>query len=287
MNISVRKGKVKFEGDELYFDVRGQGEPLLMIPGGGGDGKWYLLVANILSDTYKVILYDRRANARSTMNHPEHFDIQQQSRDAAAVIHAAGEESAFIFGNSSGAVIALDMAITQPLAVKAVIAHEPPLAYMHPKRKKWRKFFAKVYLTGLRFGGSVAMFRFIIGAGLWHTTMQSAKAVKVFDTLTGAEDKKEERINTAISAEYFANHELLATTNYYPDFNQLTKNGKKIILAAGEESLSHKKFYAQTVQILAEKIGCETVLFPGHHGSFMDMPQEWAASLRQALDLAK
>lgn len=96
--IKVQSGKMTIEGDDLYFDVRGQGEPLLMIAGGGGDGKWYTLVANILSDEYKVITYDRRANARSTMNHPNNFDIHQQSHDAAAALrqtlhHANGNES--------------------------------------------------------------------------------------------------------------------------------------------------------------------------------------------------
>ena len=74
---------------------------------------------DILSDEYKVITYDRRANARSTINNPQNFEISQQSRDAVAVLRAAGEQSAFVFGNSSGAVIALDMAKTQPQAVRA------------------------------------------------------------------------------------------------------------------------------------------------------------------------
>src|SRR6187549_1543550 len=110
----IQKGLVKTEGDTLYYEVRGHGQPLLMIPGGGGDGRVYSFVADILSDEYKVITYDRRGNARSTRNVPQNFEISQQSRDAVAVLHDAGESSAFVFGNSSGAVIALDMAITQP-----------------------------------------------------------------------------------------------------------------------------------------------------------------------------
>jgi pimeloyl-ACP methyl ester carboxylesterase len=46
------------------------------------------------------------------MNDPQHFEVSQQSRDAVAVLRAAGETSVFVFGNSSGAVIALDMAKT-------------------------------------------------------------------------------------------------------------------------------------------------------------------------------
>jgi pimeloyl-ACP methyl ester carboxylesterase len=108
----VQSGRVTTEGDDLYYEVRGQGQPLLMIPAAGGDGDYYAAVADLLCDEYKVITYDRRANARSTMHEPQNFEISQQSRDAVAVLHAVGETSAFVFGNSSGAVIALDMAKT-------------------------------------------------------------------------------------------------------------------------------------------------------------------------------
>jgi pimeloyl-ACP methyl ester carboxylesterase len=106
----MRSGRVTTEGDELYYEVHAEGLPLLLIPGGGGDGGSYSLIADILSDQFKVITYDRRANARSTMNFPQNFEISQQSRDAVAVLRAVGETSAFVFGNSSGAIIALDMA---------------------------------------------------------------------------------------------------------------------------------------------------------------------------------
>jgi hypothetical protein len=93
--VPTNSGCATTEGDELYYEARGQGQPLLMIPGGGGDGGSYSLVAKILSREYRVIAYDRRANARSTMNDPQNFEVSQQSRDAVAVLRAAGETSAF------------------------------------------------------------------------------------------------------------------------------------------------------------------------------------------------
>ncbi len=87
---SVQSGRVTTEGDDLYYEVRGQGPPLLMISAGGGDGDYYAAIADRLCDEYKVITYDRRANARSTMNDPQNFEISQQSRDGAS----AGQEMA-------------------------------------------------------------------------------------------------------------------------------------------------------------------------------------------------
>src|SRR4029450_6891920 len=161
----VKSGHVTTEGDLLYYEVRGEGQPLLMIPGGGGDGGSYSPVADILSDEFKVITYDRRANARSTMNDPQNFEISQQSRDAVAVLRELGEPSALVFGNSSGAVIALDLAKTQPESVVAVVAHEPPLARVHPQASRWQRFFAAVYWTAFRFGAVAAIVRFAFGIG--------------------------------------------------------------------------------------------------------------------------
>ena len=156
----LRADRVTTEDDDLYYEVRGHGRPLLMIPPAGGDGWAFAHVAEILADEYKVITYDRRANARSTNNTPQNFEISQQSRDATAVLRAAGEESAVVFGNSSGALIALDMARTQRHAVQAVVAHEPPLARLHPQAHKWQRFFANVYATGVpiwKFVGGVTV----------------------------------------------------------------------------------------------------------------------------------
>jgi pimeloyl-ACP methyl ester carboxylesterase len=60
--VMIQSGRVTTEGDDLYYEVRGQGQPLLMIAPGGGDGWQYSSVAEILADEYKVICYDRRAN---------------------------------------------------------------------------------------------------------------------------------------------------------------------------------------------------------------------------------
>src|SRR5947209_18562199 len=131
----VQSSRVTTEGDDLYYEVRGQGQPFLMIAAGGGDGDYYAAVADRLCDEYKVITYDRRANARSTMHDPQNFEISQQSRDAVAVLRAVGETCALVFGNSSGAVIVLDMAKTQPQAVRAVVVHEPPIPRVHPQNR--------------------------------------------------------------------------------------------------------------------------------------------------------
>jgi hypothetical protein len=87
--------------------------------------------------------------------------------------------------------------------------------------------------------------------------------------------------------EYLPDGELLPVTNYLPDVERIKQNGVKVFLGVGEWALSRKTWHLQVAQILAEQLGCELVRFPGHHGSYMDMPQEWAATLRRVLHQAE
>jgi pimeloyl-ACP methyl ester carboxylesterase len=279
---ALKTGRITTEGDDLYYEVRGQGQPLLMIAGGGGDGWWYIPTAERLANEYKVILYDRRANARSTMNHPDHFDIAQQSRDAVAVLHAAGETSAFVFGNSSGAIIALDMAVTQPQAVRAVIAHEPPLARVHPHAAKWQRFFADVVSMGDRFGASLAALRFLLGAGMpFGAMMKGAGAANAAQKQSG-----EPIIASKSASKFLIKQEMLPVTNYLVDIERIKQNGVKVFMAVGSESLAKKRFYAENAPILAKQLDAELVTFPGHHISFYDKAEEWTAVLRDVLHRA-
>jgi len=276
--VQTRTDTVTTEGDILYYEVRGRGKPLLMIPGGGGDSRIFSPIADILSNDFKVITYDRRGNARSTRHVPQNFEVNQQSRDAVAVLHAADENSAFIMGSSSGAVIALDMAKTQAQSVRAIIAHEPPLAQLHPQARKWQRFFASVHQSAFRFGSQIAMVQFVFGVGLpiWNLLRAGAKEIQSREMQGGNHAPLE-------MAEFFIKGELLPVTNYLPDIDTLKKDKARIFLAAGEESLRKRRFYAETAPILAGLLSCEMVTFPGHHVSYVDRPASWAAVLRDTL----
>jgi pimeloyl-ACP methyl ester carboxylesterase len=279
-----RSGRVSTEGDDLYYEVRGQGPPLLMIAGGGGDGGAYSAVADFLCDEFMVITFDRRGNARSTMNDPQNFEVTQQSRDAVAVLHAAGETSAFVFGNSSGAVIGLDMAKTQPNAVKALVAHEPPVPRVLPDARKWQRLFARVYCTAFRLGGTLAMLRFALGIGLdysFHGALVAARAARQARRMSG-----ERYLPRSVVTDHFLRYELLTITNYLPDVGAIRRNKVRVYMAAGRRSLDKRRFYAETARVLASRFGGELITFPGHHGSFVDMPEEWAAVLRRTFHLS-
>jgi hypothetical protein len=87
-------------------------------------------------------------------------------------------------------------------------------------------------------------------------------------------------------ADFFVKKELLPVTNYVPDIDAIKKNRVKVFLGAGRESLDRKRFHAQTAPLLTNSIGCEMVIFPGHYVSYVDVPDQWAATLRRVLHKA-
>jgi pimeloyl-ACP methyl ester carboxylesterase len=267
----IKTGRVTTEGDELYYEIRGSGAPLLMISGGGGDAGFYKYVADILSDEYQVITYDRRGNSRSTRNEPINFEVSREARDAVAVLRAAGHESAYVFGNSGGAIFALEMAKSQPQAVKAMVVHEPPVVNVLPDSKKWLGFFAKIYSTAFKFGEQMAFFRFSLSLSIPFSAFKSVP--KDF----------QERVASANNNSYLLMHEMLPGVNYKPDIEKIKQNGVKVIMAAGSRTLAKGKYYGRTSPILAEMLGCKMVTFPGHHISYFDLPHEWAETLRKVL----
>ena len=267
--VTVKQGCVETEGDELHYEVRGQGPPLLMIHGSGLDAGGFSPVADILSDEYTVITYDRRGNSRSTRNGPQNFEIGQQARDAVAVLQAASKPPAFVFGNSAGAVIGLEVAKRHPGAVRALVAHEPPVLRVLPDGERWRRFVAGVYWLKFGFGVNVAMFRFALTLGI------PARAY--------SKVPKDLRSRAADNREFFLEHEMLPVANYEPDVETIGRNGVKVLAAVGETTLGKGKYYGRTAPILARMLGRETTVFPGHHISYLDAPAEWAAALRRVL----
>lgn len=275
------RGTIEFEGDTLAYKITGAGTPLLMIAGGGGNGDLYLPLADALSDEFRVITYDRRANAHSTMNHPDKFDLAQQARDAAAVLSASGETDAIVFGNSSGAVIGLEMLRIFPKKVRLLLAHEAPLAMLHPNANKWCSFFEKCKKRSFGIGGpSLAMSKFLFGIEVPTLKMIAAQmcALKYLKAEPPVNGKSE--ISSKEASKYLVRQELVPVTHYLPDLVMLKNNADKCVIAIGTFAEKHNTFLYQCSLGLANGLGKEYVRVPGHHASFMDDTDAWASCIR-------
>ncbi len=253
------------EGAQIAYDYEGTGPLLLTIAGAGGDGMRYADLSHVLADRYTVVRYDRRGNGRSTGDLSADLDMAQSARDAAAVIRALGAERACIFGNSGGANIALKLAEDAPELVATVVAHEPPVAALLPDGEQWQALTHRIYETYRTEGGPAAI-RLFIGSltGLDLGTAEMRSGVGAGPTM-----------------EFFLAHELLPISSYRPDLERIARNRVGLVTAAGR--LSGDAYYARTARLIAERLPCRYVEFPGHHLSFMSEPAAFAAALREAL----
>ena len=115
-------------GARLYYEQRGAGSPLLLIPGGSVDATHYAAVAERLSDEFRVVTFDRRGNGRSPRP-PGWYatSIAEQADDVAGLIEALGLAPCAVWAGSLGGVILLELLIRRPGLIGAAIVHEPPL----------------------------------------------------------------------------------------------------------------------------------------------------------------
>lgn len=123
-----RSGTVSADGVDLYYEVRGEGVPVLLIQGGIGEAGTTDQLAEILAADHQVITYDRRGLSRSHATADRAVTMELLADDAGRVLDAATSEPAFVIGTSVGALTALHLAHRHSSNVIGVIAHEPPMS---------------------------------------------------------------------------------------------------------------------------------------------------------------
>jgi pimeloyl-ACP methyl ester carboxylesterase len=112
------------DGPNLYYEDVGEGVPIFLIhPSGSTASTWGSAIEE-LARIGRVITYDRRGYARSG-GRPVR-KLSTHTADAAALLESLQTPPAVVVGTSSGAMIALDLAVRRPDLVQAVVEHEGP-----------------------------------------------------------------------------------------------------------------------------------------------------------------
>ncbi|MBL8954878.1 MAG: alpha/beta fold hydrolase, partial [Myxococcaceae bacterium] len=117
--------KLDVEGATLHWQSTGSGPVLLVLQGGDGDADASTRLAELLTD-FTVVTYDRRGLSRSVIHGARRCELATHTADALAVLSAATNEPAYLFGTSIGASIGLDLVSRHPTRVKRLVAHEAP-----------------------------------------------------------------------------------------------------------------------------------------------------------------
>ncbi len=114
------------DGTPIAYDKRGQGPALILV---GGSFQYRSLdqrtaqLADLLSSSFMTFHYDRRGSGDSCDTPP--YAVEREIEDIEALISEAGG-SAFVFGHSSGAVLALEAAQKTAGKINKLALYEPP-----------------------------------------------------------------------------------------------------------------------------------------------------------------
>jgi pimeloyl-ACP methyl ester carboxylesterase len=113
MNVVINKAN-------LYYEIHGRGEPLLMVPGWGMDITGWQFIIEPLSQLLQVIVFDNRGTGRSEVT-PGTYTTRQLADDAAALLDHLRIDKAHVPGWSMGGIIAQELVLGYPQKVNRLI----------------------------------------------------------------------------------------------------------------------------------------------------------------------
>ena len=278
MTAAFKKEMLKVPGANLYYEVRGSGPVLLMMPGGPADATTFRKIENELARSYTVVTYDPRNYSHSTLEQPtdDAHMVEIYADDVHRLLRkVAGDAKACIFANSGGATIALELAVEHPEQLETVICHEPPSPYLVPNTAEIKAGMEDVCDTCESEGMFPAMQKFMKLIGIEGGPPPAPDHEPTPEEL-------EEMASMQKNFEYFFGRYIRNIARYQPDFEALKACSCRIVAAIGTDSKGQHAYEGGVG--LAKRLGLEPVVFPGDHGGFDGRPSEFAARLLAVLE---
>lgn len=149
--------KLTVQDIDLYYEVSGQGQPLLFIHGLGSSTRDWERQAAFFSRHYQVIIFDLRGHGKSDKP-PGPYSVQLFASDTARLIGSLGIGNTHVVGLSMGGMIAFQLALETPELVSSmVIVNSGPEFLVRTRKERLGLFkrFSIVRLLGMRQMGKV------------------------------------------------------------------------------------------------------------------------------------
>ncbi|HMD45540.1 MAG TPA: alpha/beta hydrolase [Acidimicrobiales bacterium] len=129
---TTRTGYVTSGGERLYFEVTGQGSPLVLCHGlGGNHASWFQQVP-AFAPTHRVITWDQRGFGNSTRSTGV-FGPASAVADLVAILDELSVERAHVLGQSMGGWTALGTAIEHPERLTSLVLTDTPAGVRSPE----------------------------------------------------------------------------------------------------------------------------------------------------------
>jgi len=112
--------KISVNGFRLYYEIEGDGEPVVLIPGfAAGRETWFMQTPS-LSRNFRVITFDPRGVSESDKpDGPQSIGLLAD--DLAHLLQALGIAEAHVVGASFGGFVAQEFALTYPLMTRKLV----------------------------------------------------------------------------------------------------------------------------------------------------------------------
>ncbi|MBX4894851.1 alpha/beta fold hydrolase [Rhizobium bangladeshense] len=123
----VRKGRVPVNGIDYYYEIRGEGEPLLLLHGGLGQIEMFKPVMPVFTDHRQVIAVDLQGHGRTPLG-DRPIELPAIGADLAVLVKQLGYDKLDVFGYSFGGGVALHMAANAPDQVRRLVILSAPYA---------------------------------------------------------------------------------------------------------------------------------------------------------------
>lgn len=258
-------------GARLYYETRGAGPLLILVPGANGDGTVFGALADRLAPSHTVVTYDRRGFTRSALIGAQDYArrLATDADDVARLIQHLGDTPATVLGSSSGAVVALQLVLDHPGVIDAVVAFEPAAMRLLPDGDEWITFFHELYLSYRQHGPEPALrtFRERTFPAIDHDVMGRARHS---DAPFGS-----------ANATYWFERELRQYTSAEFDITVLRRAAARIIPAAGRACAGYPNHTVS--RQLAQALGRELLELPGGHVGYVTDTDGFATTLLERL----
>lgn len=121
-SVNFKSGYADVNGLKMYYEIYGEGKPLVLIHGGGSTIQTsFGSVIPMLAKHRQVIAVELQAHGR-TNDRENELSFEQDADDVAALLKSLNIPQADIFGFSNGGTTALQIAIRHPGLVDKIIA---------------------------------------------------------------------------------------------------------------------------------------------------------------------
>jgi len=108
---------IQIRGFNMYYEIYGKGDPLLIIHGNGGSINNFLYQIPYFEKYYKVILADSRSQGKS-IDDGDSLSYEMMTDDLNALLDSLHLDSCYVIGWSDGGINGLLLAIRHPDKVK-------------------------------------------------------------------------------------------------------------------------------------------------------------------------